>query len=579
MTGWTGWTGWTSVGWGALVVALAAGCDVRVPVDGDRAPPELRLTDGTLEVGDLVPGDLVITEILQDPDAVADALGEWFEVLNASGAAVDLGGLVLSDLDIDHHVVDGHPVVPAGGRAVFGRNADPATNGGVAVDVVFRMWLANGTDELILSNEAGVIDEVAWDGGAAFPDPRGAAMAVSEAALQDNDLGGSWCEAVTPFGDGDHGTPGAPNDCGDAGGPWFLDADGDGYGDPATSTEIPSAGWVADGTDCDDSDATAHPGAPEVYGDAVDQDCDGYLRPPAACTGIAVPGDYATIQAALDAIFAGGTSTRICLGERTYVEDLDFGVPRAITVTLAGVNADVTVLRGDIDVSGNADFATGLTLMDLTVEGGVESYNPQLLVQDAVVTGGGRTGIGIYASSLSRIDIVRSDVSSTTSDAVQVFGAPGRTTPVSIRDSYLHDSAVGVQFWAAGSTVSVELRNNTIANNRVGIQGRALWPYSSTTVLTMSDNVVFGSTEYAFELDQRATSNTNTALFGNTTNYAGAASGGTGTITSDPLLDWSVTPPAPGEGSPLVDAASASATTHDFWFQPRAVPDIGAVER
>ncbi len=58
---------------------------------------------------------------------------------------------------------------------------------------------------------------------------------------------------------------------------WYTDADGDGFGDPATVTEAcasPAAGAVDNGDDCDDSDAAVAPGADEVC-DTVDNDCDG----------------------------------------------------------------------------------------------------------------------------------------------------------------------------------------------------------------------------------------------------------------------------------------------------------------
>ena len=57
---------------------------------------------------------------------------------------------------------------------------------------------------------------------------------------------------------------------------WYADVDGDSYGDPAHSEidcSIPG-GFIADATDCDDTDATQHPGADE-YCNGEDDDCDG----------------------------------------------------------------------------------------------------------------------------------------------------------------------------------------------------------------------------------------------------------------------------------------------------------------
>ena len=58
----------------------------------------------------------------------------------------------------------------------------------------------------------------------------------------------------------------------------YLDADGDGFGDPDIDTvlcEITS-GWAANDDDCDDSDGTLSPAAIEIC-DGVDQDCDGVI--------------------------------------------------------------------------------------------------------------------------------------------------------------------------------------------------------------------------------------------------------------------------------------------------------------
>ncbi len=57
---------------------------------------------------------------------------------------------------------------------------------------------------------------------------------------------------------------------------FYLDSDGDGFGDSTADTEDCAAptGYVADATDCNDADGGVYPGAPETC-DGVDQDCDG----------------------------------------------------------------------------------------------------------------------------------------------------------------------------------------------------------------------------------------------------------------------------------------------------------------
>ncbi len=74
---------------------------------------------------------------------------------------------------------------------------------------------------------------------------------------------------------------GADNDCDgdvdeDLMESWYADADGDGFGDASTgmSSCDPGSGWVADETDCDDSDASINPDAEERCGGG-DEDCDG----------------------------------------------------------------------------------------------------------------------------------------------------------------------------------------------------------------------------------------------------------------------------------------------------------------
>jgi hypothetical protein len=71
---------------------------------------------------------------------------------------------------------------------------------------------------------------------------------------------------------------------------WCRDSDLDGFGDPNDTAEGMSQpdGYVADCTDCDDDEPKKYPGARELAGDGIDQDCDGVDR--VSCTDIGCDG-------------------------------------------------------------------------------------------------------------------------------------------------------------------------------------------------------------------------------------------------------------------------------------------------
>jgi hypothetical protein len=141
--------------------------------------------------------EIVINEIIQNPSAVSDGNGEWFELFNAGDSAVDIDGWTIQDNDSDSHVInngtiqdndsDSHVInnggplmISSGGFLVLGVNGDSSSNGGVSVDYVYSgLALANGGDELVLIDGTMTeIDRVEWDNGATFPDPNGASMSV-----------------------------------------------------------------------------------------------------------------------------------------------------------------------------------------------------------------------------------------------------------------------------------------------------------------------------------------------------------------------------------------------------------------
>ncbi len=153
---------------------------------------------------------------MQNPDAVSDTVGEWFELYNASARPIDLNGWTIRDDGVDHHHIQaaGPLLIAPGDYLVLGREADASLNGGVAVAYAYSGFLlANAADEIILLDGMGTeIDRIAYDGGDAFPDPSGASMTLLDVTL-DNSLGASWGLSWSPWpgGAGDFGSPGAAN--------------------------------------------------------------------------------------------------------------------------------------------------------------------------------------------------------------------------------------------------------------------------------------------------------------------------------------------------------------------------------
>jgi hypothetical protein len=167
--------------------------------------------------GSIMPGDLVITEIMNNPAAVSDANGEWFEIFNDAPYSIDLMGL-----DINHtagdptavHTISQSVVVASGGYVVLGINANSSTNGGVSVAYQYsNVNLNNTADYLAILDGSTVIDEVSWDEASGL-DPSGASRSLdpvyTSASMNDTDQ--YFCTASSSMSGGDSGTPNGPND-------------------------------------------------------------------------------------------------------------------------------------------------------------------------------------------------------------------------------------------------------------------------------------------------------------------------------------------------------------------------------
>ena len=143
-----------------------------------------------------VGGELVITEIMQNPSFLGDGSGEWFELYNPGVSDIDIDGWVIADDGSDFHFIDngGPVVVPAGGYVTLGNSDIAAATGGIGHVYNYggNVFLSNGADEVVILDNTGVeIDRVNYDGGTLFPDPTGASMELDPLLLTstDNDNG------------------------------------------------------------------------------------------------------------------------------------------------------------------------------------------------------------------------------------------------------------------------------------------------------------------------------------------------------------------------------------------------------
>lgn len=154
-----------------------------------------------------VAGGIVINEVLRDA-AQAQNDGEWFEVHNTGGTAVDINGWTIIGGGGEVHTIanPGGLVVPAGGFRVLGDNSSPAQNGGVTVDYQYaNITMVAAGDILELQDGAQTMDRVDWF-VAGFPvSSLGSSMSLVDPLL-DNAVGTNWCASPT-------NTPGATNNC------------------------------------------------------------------------------------------------------------------------------------------------------------------------------------------------------------------------------------------------------------------------------------------------------------------------------------------------------------------------------
>ncbi|MSQ04199.1 MAG: hypothetical protein EXR71_20310 [Myxococcales bacterium] len=324
----------------------------------------------------VLPGEVIVAEVMPSPAWVYDDLGEWFEVQNVGVNRIDLFGWEVVNAAGAVFVVDRHVELVGGGTAVLGNNQDALTNGGVYIDAAYdgAGWILTGSDGIDLRVDGRVISSMYWrnavDGAARQLDPDHLNVAdAGEPAW--------WCDAHTSYSDADLGTPGRPND-------------------PCTSVDEDGDGLTEDDGDCDDTDASINPDASDPW-DGVDNDCDGRRDNPLVT-------DVAT------AVIDGSTSTYLTGNSGIGAGDVtgDGTDDLVLGANYASSYAGSVWVIDSADVIGASGLVSSLDLA--TVSGETYSYSaalPSRLADldgdgtaDLVVGGSPYTSYGGFAATL-----------------------------------------------------------------------------------------------------------------------------------------------------------------------------------
>jgi len=168
---------------------------------------------------------------------------------------------------------DAYDVTDPGGAVVAQSNGLLSNDSDADGDPLTAILVSAPTTGLLNLATDGSFDYVPaahFDGVETFTYEVSDGLLVSDVATVEMRVFVAWDTADT-------GGTTAPTDTGCPATTWFVDADGDGFGNDDMTFDAcdQPLGTTDIGGDCDDSLASAFPGADEIASDGVDQDCDG----------------------------------------------------------------------------------------------------------------------------------------------------------------------------------------------------------------------------------------------------------------------------------------------------------------
>ncbi len=327
--------------------------------------------------------------------------------------------------------------------------------------------------------------------------------------------------------DGDHSENGgsggnaSQNQAGAGGGvSLLLDADGDGF--PENQG------------DCDDSTGDIKPGAEDIAGDSIDQDCGGTFGPdPYVSTTCAVPDDghcFATIQGAINAVVSKPT------------EPADDDYPHQIVWVFPGTYEEYEVSPNGKAFHLKSTHGASQTIVDAKQQGSVMVINDgetlDTIIDGFTLTNGSASyggGMILNYSSPTLMNVTVSSNYANDGGGMYLDNSSPTMKNVTVSDNSARSSGGGMFLDANSPT----LTNVTILGNSATYGGGMFLYYSSPTMknVTVSDNSASSSGGGMFLDNPSYPTLTNVMITGNTAFYNG---GGVFLISSCPTINNSV---------------------------------------
>jgi len=158
-------------------------------------------------------GDLIITEIMFDPNAVSDNDGEWFEIYNLSEKdTFNLKEISFFDTS-NAFTIDSELLILPKSYLVLGKNMDSTQNGNVTVDYQYQnLSLPNNSESKITIQ--GIDQEMIFEiifSGETFDSGKSLNLSSASLSMEDASMIDNWCLSSNELDSGDFGTPGGEN--------------------------------------------------------------------------------------------------------------------------------------------------------------------------------------------------------------------------------------------------------------------------------------------------------------------------------------------------------------------------------